>query len=106
MSQLTLQAASLARLLLQLKIISLLMLFGFHVPLYNLFPFSIMVASVDVSSAIDSCEPLEMGEVRMDEDSTGIDRVNPVMQKPDPAGHFCDAAYRNKINTSVHRVFT
>jgi len=58
-----------------------------------------MVASVDVPSAIDSCEPLEMGEVRMDE-------VNPVMQKPDPAGPFCEAACRNDINTSVHRVFT
>lgn len=38
--------------------------FGFHISLFNVFPFSIMVARVDVPSAIDSCEPLEMGEVR------------------------------------------
>lgn len=38
--------------------------FGFHLPLCNLFPLSIMVTSVDVLSAIDSYEPLEMGELR------------------------------------------
>lgn len=38
--------------------------FGFHLPLYNLFPLSIMVARVNVPSTIDSYEPLEMEEMR------------------------------------------
>lgn len=33
-----------------------------------------------------------------------MEEVNPAMQKPDPAGPYCEAACRNNMNTSVHRV--
>lgn len=83
-----------ARLSLQLKIIFSKNVFGFHLSLFNVFPWSIMVASVDVPSAIDSCEPLEMGEVRR-RDRAAMEEFNPMMQKPDPAGSYCEAACRN-----------
>lgn len=65
-----------------------------------------MVASVDVPSTIDSCEPLETGgEARKRRRVRQEWRTfNPVMQKPDPAGSYCEAARRNSVNTSVHRV--
>lgn len=33
-----------------------------------------------------------------------MEEFNPVMQKPDPAGRYCEAACRNDVNTLVHRV--
>lgn len=33
-----------------------------------------------------------------------MEEFNPVMQKPDPEGSYCEAACRNNVNTSVHRV--
>lgn len=38
--------------------------FGFHLPLFNLFPFSFMVASIDVPSTVHPYEPLDLREVR------------------------------------------
>lgn len=67
-----------------------------------------MVASVDVPSTIDSCEPLEVGGgwggEEEEEGEARMEEFNPVMQKPDPAGSYCEAARRNNVNTSVHRV--
>lgn len=70
-----------------------------------MFALSIMVATVDVPLATDSCETLEMGEVRKRRRIQQLmEEFNPMMQKPDLAGSYNEAACKNIINTSVQRV--
>lgn len=62
-----------------------------------------MVASVDVPSTIDSCEPLDTGggEEEEEEDGAAMEEVNLMMQRPVPAGSYCEVVCNN-INTQGH----
>lgn len=95
----------LARLSLQLKIISPRM--------YLAFIFLYLICSLSaIWSPVSMCLPqythmnlgISGGEEEEEEDWAGIEEVNSMMQKPVPAGPYCEAACRNNINTSVHWV--
>lgn len=95
-------AGLLARLSLQLKIISPRKCLAFV--LLSLF-YSLSAIWLPVSMC-----PLHINELiwtfgdrggEVEGDRAGM--VNPVMQKPDPAGPYCEAACRNNIKTSVQR---
>lgn len=97
-------AGLLARLSRQLKIISPRMYLAFIFHSIIFFPSSIMAAIVSVPSTIYSYELLGMKdggskeqeeeeeEKEEEKDRVKMGEVNPVMQKPDPAGSQCKAA--------------
>lgn len=76
--------------------------FGFQLPLFNLLPFSITVASVDVSPTIDSYEPLDNRELRR-RIVQELGEVNPVMQNAvrHPAVRWRGGEIRTKGGTQV-----